>query len=245
MRREGWALAALATLGTPLGAQAARLQLDVTADTSLPAGGRWPLRVTTAAPSQVTVMLAPLLPDTPPIHLESERVDVARTFWPLRGPADGPVLTGAYRLIVTAEPDSGPPVRSIRVLVVERETPDTQPHPPALDKMSLLPESTRTVSRRPGFLIITGIGLATLAATVTLSEDPAGSPVTIAVPGALALGGLLGFVKGRSSVRALPGNVAHNNELVDADAAARRRIADANARLLAAAPLRVRVVDAP
>lgn len=246
MTRWRGLLAVVRTLALPLAAQSpVALQLDLPVDTSLQSGARWPLRVTTPGPALVTVMIAPLWPDTPPLHLEAQRVAIAHTFWPLRGPADEPLPAGAYRLLVTAEPDAGAPLRAVRVLVVDRVLPDTQAHPPALDKMTFLPESARSVTRRPGFLIVTGIGVATLAATWALSENPASSPVTIAVPGILAAGGILGFVKGRSSVHPVPANVAHNNRLVDDDAAVRRRIAEANARALAAAPLRVRVVDQP
>jgi hypothetical protein len=253
MRRHGAWVLATACVAVPLAAQsgdvAGLLKLDFAIDTSIPGTGRWPLRVDLPGPARVTVTFAPLLPDTPPLNVENQRVTGSHTFWPLRGPGDAPLLAGAYRLIVTAEPDGAgggaPPLRAVRVVVVERVTPDTQVHPPSLDKMKFLPESTSTVSRRPGFLIVTGIGVATLAATWVLADDPTASPVTIVVPGVLAAGGLIGFLKGRPSRHAVPANVAHNNRLVDDDAAARRRIADANARLLAAAALRIRVVDQP
>jgi len=190
-------------------------------------------------------MLAPLHPDAAALHIESQQTSGPRTFWPLQGLVDGEASAGAYRLIVTAEEDGAPPATLVRVLVVERIAPDTQPHPPVLDQMAFLPESARTVSRRPGFLIITGIGLATLATTWTLSDNPTSSPVTIVVPGALAIGGIVGFFKGRATTHAVPANVAHNHRLVDDDAAARRRIASANAGIRAGAPLRVRVVDQP
>jgi len=98
--------------------------------------------------------------------------------------------------------------------------------------------------RRPGYLLIAGIGAASLAMAVTFDEG-AVSPITIAIPSALALGGLIGFLRGRTVTEVVPENAAHNRQLVNADIAARQAIAGANARALAGATLRIRVVDQP
>jgi hypothetical protein len=221
-----------------------RVSLRVVLDTLLRPGDRWPVQVETAAPSQVTVMLAPLLPETPALNIESQQGAGLRTFWPLRGQTGTRIVPGAYRLIVNAQDSSGPPTTLVRVLVVERVTPDTEPHPPSLDRMAFLPETTHHTTRKAGFLIVSAIGAAGLATTVTVADRGA-SPVTLLVPGALTVGGLIGFLKGRPAPQLNTANVAHNRRLVDMDAAERRRIAAANAQAVADAAMRVRVVDRP
>jgi len=249
MTPRRWAvLAALAvTASRPATAQSAagRVRLDMPRDTVLRANARWPLRVETRDTALVTVMVAPLHPDAQPFRIESQRVIGAQIFWPLASSSGSALEPGAYRVIVTAANGGERLETVVRIVLVERMAPDTQPHPPVLDQMAFLPESSRTVSRRPGFLIVSGIGVAALATTWSLSDDLAASPVTIVVPSALAIGGLVGFLKGRPSTHALPANVAHNHRLVDDDAAARERIKTANARAMADAPQRVRVVDQP
>ena len=221
-------------------------RLDVSADTSLTPVARWPLRIAAAGTTHVTVMLAPITPDTPPLSVETKLVRGAETFWPLRGRAGAPLDPGPYRLVVvTQDSATGLEQVRVRVLVVERMIADTQAHPPALDRTAFLPESSHAVVRRPGFLLIAGIGVATLATAWSFDEDQAISPVTVAVPGALAVGGLVGFLKGRPVSQPLPANVLHNRRLVDDDLATRRDLAGSNARAVASATWRVRVVDQP
>lgn len=240
-------MAALLTITTPLASQAGDpppVSVHVTLDTLLGPDERWPLRVETPALSQVTVMLAPLLPETPALNIESQQGEGIQTFWPLRGQAGTRIVPGAYRLIVTTQEPGRAPTTVVRVIVVERVTPDTVAHPPSLDRMAFLPETTHSTTRKPGFLIVSAIGAAGLATTMTVSDRGA-SPVTLLVPGALTIGGLVGFLKGRPSTHAVPANVAHNRRLVEDDAEMRRSIAAANARVVADAELRVRVVDRP
>lgn len=221
-------------------------RLDVPADTLLAPAARWPLRITSSGTTQVTVMLAPIAPDTPPLSVETKLVRGVATFWPLRDRPGAPLEPGAYRLmVVTQDSATGLERVRVRVLVVERMAADTQLHPPALDRAAFLPETTHAVVRRPGFLLIAGIGMATLATAWTFEDDQGISPITVAVPGALAVGGVIGFLKGRPVAQPVPANVAHNRRLVDDDLTARQVIAGTNARALADATWRIRVVDQP
>ena len=220
---------------------------DVTlpADTFLTDATHWPLRIQTAGTMLVTVFLAPVAPDTPPLHVESRLVSRDETFWPLHGPSGAPLKAGIYRLHVVAQDSaSGQEASRVRVIAVERSRTDTQPYPPALDRSAFLPESTRVTTRRPGFLLIAGIGVATLATAMTFEEGSV-SPITIVIPSALAVGGLIGFLRGRTVTQVVPENAAHNRQLVTADVAARQAIASANARALAGATLRIRILDRP
>lgn len=227
-------------------AVAQHARIDVPADTLLLPAARWPLRVTSVGTTQVTVMLAPIAPDTPPLSVETRLVRGVETFWPLRDRAGAPLEPGAYRLmVVTQDSATGLERVRVRVLVVERTAADTLVHPPTLDRAAFLPETTRAVARRPGFLLIAGIGVASLATAWTFDGDQSISPITVAVPGALAVGGLIGFLKGRPVAQAVPANVVHNRRLVDDDLTARRAIAGTNARAVAGAAWRVRVVDQP
>jgi hypothetical protein len=243
------ALAALSlSVTAPAAGQApeAAPQIDVPADTQITPATGWPLRVRTAGPTRVTVLLAPVAPDAAPLHLETQVVRDARTFWPLHGANDASLEPGIYRLlVVTQDSASGHRATRVRVLAIERLATDTQAHPPVLDRRTFLPESAYVVSRRPGFLLIAGIGVAALATAWTFEEDRGLSPITLAVPGAMAVGGLVGFLKGRHVPHPAPANAAHNQRLVDDDLAARRAIAGANARALAAATWRIRVLDQP
>lgn len=239
----GWAAAS-----SPLAGQTtvARSPLPLPADTTVSPIGRWPLRVNLAGTTLVTVVLAPVAPDAPPIHFESQLVRSVHTFWPLRGPTGEAIEPGIYRLsVVTQDSASGEEATRVRVLAVDRIAADTQAHPPALDRAMFLPESAFVVTRRPGFLLIAGIGLAALATTWTFQEDEVVSPITVVVPGALAIGGLIGFLKGRGAWRPHPANRAHNRQLIADDLSTRGAIAGANARAVAAATWRIRVIDQP
>ena len=245
-RRGSLAIGCLCA-ATPLAGQVPVVRPDMTlpADTVLTNATHWPLRIQTAGTVLVTVFLAPVTPDTPPLHVESRLVSRDETFWPLHGPNGAPLKAGIYRLVVVAQDSaSGQEASRVRVIAVERARIDTQPHPPALESSAFLPESTRVTTHRPGFLLIAGIGVATLATAMTF-EDGSVSPITIVIPSALAIGGLIGFLRGRTVTEVVPANAAHNRQLVSADVVARQAIASANARAVAAATLRIRVVDHP
>jgi hypothetical protein len=240
-------LAAALRAGVPLAAQAPPAPvLEAPADTSLTPATRWPLRVRTARTTLITVMLAPLAPDAPPLRIESRLVRQVETFWPLQLPGGAALEPGFYRLqIVAQDSASGAEASRVRVLAIEQVAADTQRHPPALDGAAFLPESTVVTQRRPGFLLIAGIGVASLATAWSFQDGDAFSPITIAVPAGLAVGGLVGFLKGRAQTQAVPDNVAHNRRLVDEDVAARQAIVGANARVREAAAARVRILDQP
>jgi hypothetical protein len=237
-----------ACVAAPLAGQspASRIAVTVSTDTSVAQTTHWPVRIRTSGTALVSVMLAPVAPDTPPLHLESRLIHDGETFWPLHGPGGEPLEPGIYRLLVTSQDSaSGEEATRIRVVAVERAAADTQAHPPALDRAAFLPETTSVKTRRPGFLLIAGIGVASLATAWTFQEDEALSPITIAIPAAMAIGGLVGFLRGRTVTEEMPANAAHNRALVDADMAARQAIVSANARARAAATLRIRVLDQP
>lgn len=247
MHRPGWLAFAYLCAATPLAGQLPAVRPDVTlpADTVLTDATHWPLRIQTAGTTLVTVFLAPVAPDRPPLHVESRLVRRDETFWPLHGRDGAPLASGIYRLHVVAQDSAtGQEAGRVRVIAVERAETDTEPHPPALDRSAFLPESTTVTSHRPGFLLIAGIGVASLATAVTFEEGSI-SPITIVIPGALALGGLIGFLRGRTVTEVVPENAAHNRQLVKADIAARQAIASANAQTRAGATLRIRVVDQP
>ena len=215
------------------------------ADTVLPTAAHWPLRVRTTAPTFLSVLLAPVAPDAAPLRAESLIVRADTTFRPLHGPARAPLSPGIYRLEWTSrDAGSGERTVRVRVIAVDKVVADTQPLPPSLDRGAFLPETTWVRSRRPGFLIIAGIGAATVATVFAFEEDKV-SPATIAIPAALTLGGLIAFLRGKTMAEVNTVNVAHNRQLVAADVAARQSIAGANARARAGATVRVRVVDQP
>lgn len=221
-------------------------RIELPADTLLAPAARWPLRVTTEGTTLVTVMLAPIAPDTPPLSVESRLVRGTATFLPLHAAGGAPLEPGVFRLtVVTQDSASGRESARVRVLVVERMAVDTQVHPPALDRTVFLPESTHAVVRRPGFLLIAGIGVASLATAWSFEQDKGISPITVVVPSALAVGGIIGFLKGRPVTHVAPANVVHNRRLVDDDLAARGAIAGTNARTIAGAAARIRVIDQP
>lgn len=230
----------------PLAAQAPQPIIEAPTDTSLTPATKWPLRVRTAGTTLITVMLLPLTPDTPPLRIESRLVRHVDTFWPLQLASGAPIEPGFYRLQVVAQDSaSGAETSRVRVLAIEQVAADTQRHPAALDGAAFLPESTVVTERRPGFLLIAGIGAVSLATAVSFQDGETFSPITIAVPAGLAVGGLVGFLKGRSQMQAVPDNVAHNRRLVDEDVAARQAIMGANARARLAAAARVRILDQP
>ena len=243
---KGLALA-LVCAATRVAAQLPAANTEVThpVDTVLPTAAQWPLRVRTSTPTLVSVLLAPVAPDAAPLRVESLLVQSDTTFLPLQGPARAPLQPGIYRLQWTSQDTlSGERTSRVRVIAVDKSTVDTQPHPPSLDRRAFLPETTWVRTHRPGFLIIAGIGVATLATAWTFEEDEV-SPITIAIPAALAVGGLIGYVRGKTVAELNAENVAHNRRLVADDVAARQAIAGANARARAGTTVRVRVVDQP
>ena len=239
-------LGLLVLAAVPLAAQAPQPVVEAPTDTSLAAATRWPLRVRVPNTMLVTVTLAPIGPDTPPVRIESRLVRHVETFWPLQLPGGATVEPGFYRLQIVAQDSvSGVETSRVRVIAVEQVTADTQSHPPALDRAAFLPETAQVTTRRPGFLLIAGIGVASLATAWTFHDGEAISPITVAVPGALAIGGLIGFLKGRSESHAVPDNVAHNRRVLEADVAARQAILGANERARAIATTRIRILDQP
>jgi hypothetical protein len=219
--------------------------IAVSVDTSLAQAAQWPLRISTSGTTRVTVLLAPVAPDAPPFYREARLVRATETFLPLQGVAGTPLESGIYRLQVVSEDSaSGVEISRVRVLAVERAKVDTQAYPPALDRGSFLPETTWVKTRRPGYLLIAGIGVASLATSWSM-QDESISPITIAVPATLAIGGLVGFVRGKTVAQPMTANTRHNRDLVTADVASRQAVASANARARADASVRIRVVDQP
>jgi hypothetical protein len=192
----------------------------------------------------VTVTLAPLLPEEPPLFTETRRARGPQTFLPLPAAAAVPAapMIGAYRVVVTAEDSGGPADTLVRVLLVQRLAADTQLHPPEIDRDVLLAESLTTARRRPAFLLLTAMGVGAIVASKGWSGEQA-SPTTVVIPGALALGGIVWFFKGKVETQAVPANVAHNQRLRNERATAVRQVAAANERARTAMPFRVRIVD--
>jgi hypothetical protein len=170
--------------------------------------------------------------------------------WSLRG-ADGTLMpSGRYILRVTATDSAGLAAPAFeRVLRVARAAVDTQAHPAPLAASALAPERARVGSRTP--VLIWGSSIAALIVATpmimgnpTLNKGLSGDPTAYAVAGGVAVGSIVGFLRGGGSVP-LADNVKQNQQLRDNDRLQRDAIIRANASARSQAAIRVTVEGAP
>ncbi len=223
--------------------------LDLPADTVVrPGQDRLRLEVRPTARARVAFTLAPI--ETPQVLVwtDTQTVDlVGRSLWDLATPDGGHVPDGRYVLRVTATDaaqDAAAPIE--RILFISRAAVDTAAHPPAFDSSLLLPPTLRIPRSSPSRLVFGGaLGVGALVTPSLLGSGDVGggSGRAVVIGGVVTVAAIVGFLAGHRD-RPLPENVDHNRQLLDGDANQRGVVAAANARLLAAAPIRVLVESA-
>lgn len=223
--------------------------VDLPADTVIrPGQDRLRLDVRPTARARVAFTVAPI--ETPQVLVwaDTQTVDlVGRVLWDLAAPDSAYVADGRYVIHVTATDASGevaPPVE--RILYVARLPVDTAAHPPAFDSTTLMPEALRIPRAAPSRLLLgaaLGMGALLTPSLLGSGDVGGGGGRSVAIGGVVTLAGIVGFLAGHRT-RPLPENVDQNRQLLDRDANQRGVIAAANARLLAAAPIRILVESA-
>jgi len=225
------------------------VRFEVPAETTLAvADGRLPIIPVPSRRARSVVTLA--LADAPGAILwRSDTVAAGRTapvLWPVRA-ADGRLVSpGRYQFAVTAEDSAGEQARVEWVMAVERVAVDSQQVPAPVGAFELRAETTMVRRRAPAGLAL-GLGLG--AAAVLLPQALGRSELNSGLPqdgtamvaaGSAVVAGLLGFTGGRRP-QPVPENIQYNADLRQQR---ENRIAEAlaaNARLVEAAPVRVRL----
>jgi hypothetical protein len=249
-------IAGAPTVQVPVAAREERVVLLLTvivpSDTTVAAAdARLPITLIPNSQSRVVTSIA--LPSAPAVALWADTQSTSsrrRIDWPMRK-ADGSVWAeGSYVLRAHAVDTVGQMTTEERIVRIARVPVDTQAHPAPLAATAFAPES-RPAATRTGPRLATGGALALLVAIAPsmlgspdLNSGVSGDPTSFAVAGGVALGSVIGFVKGRKP-QPLTANIAKNRTLRENDRQQRATIIAANAEARSKAPVRVTTMRAP
>jgi len=220
-----------------------RLAVSASMDTLVSAvDGRF--RLVVRPPRQANVMWRIIAAEGGRVVLaDTQMVEGTREFdWTVGAAGGENIPLGRHTLLVQATDSAGEASPTIEyLLTVSREAVDTALMPAPVPPSLLLPESQR-VER--GWHLVRGIVFGAMAAAVPVyaavefTEEPTFATGGFVVGGALALGGIVGFLKGERQ-RPAPRNIERNRRLLEEDALTRQGIADANRAARSAARIRV------
>jgi hypothetical protein len=217
-----------------------------------PADARVPVIVQPNAVSRtITTIFAVEQPNVPVWADTQTTVGRHRLAWSLRR-TDGTLWPeGRYLLRAQAVDSNGQATPfEERILRISRVPVDTQAYPAMLPASAFAPEML-PAARFTGPKLLVGSAMALLvAATPSMlgsSELNAGlpnDPTSYAIAGGVALGSLIGFVKGRRP-QPIRQNILKNKTLRDSDQKQRDAIGIANAEARGKAPIRIAVERLP
>jgi len=236
----------------PVVAAAAPLtvQMALPEDTILPlTDGRLPILLAPSRTARASVAIAPAGAPSVPVWTDTLASGAAGALgWDLRGRDGALVPPGRYRISATAVDTTGVSAPTVtRVVVIARAPADTQALPPPLPRSAFLPEFA-SVSHRSASGLLVGAGLGAAVALLPsalgrpeLNKGLASDGTAYLVAGSVTVAGVIAFLAGGSERHPLPENAQRNAALREQDAASRAAIVEANARVKANAPLRVRL----
>jgi hypothetical protein len=220
------------------------LRLEAPSDTRVPVQtGR--LQLTARTSHRANVVLSIASGDAVVRHDSQTVAGTAILEWDLRTDDGAVISPGEYVLRINASDSLGEVASAFEaIMTIEPATGDTQPLPPPLDPSAFAPESVTVLSQRQPKALVRGLVLG--AATAFLSSlGPSGKdnpdPKAVAVGGALAVVGIVGFFTEGAVTRPLRDNIQRNRELRERDAQGRATIIHANAQTRLAPPLRIRI----
>lgn len=236
------------TLVAPALPQRFAVAVDLPADTIVsPGTGSLRIDYRPAARARVITTIAPAETPLALVWSDTQTVDNAsRRLWDMRWRDSAFVPDGRYVLRVAASDVARGDSAHVQLyLVLERGVVDTAALPPSLDSAALLPESFR-IARAPANRLLFGALLgagAVLAPSLLGGGDLGGSKGrAIAIGGVVTAAGVIGYFKGHRD-RPLPDNIRQNAETRQRGATERALVQQSNARILNAAPVRIRVED--
>ena len=228
-------------------ARALTLRPEVSSDTLIPLyGGRYHVAVVASARAWVGITIT-AVGDSAPAYRDSQFVAGLVPFeWNLRRADGSPAAPGRYRVRFTAFDASGVVAMPVeRDLDLERQAYDTLPLPPPIRPADLKPETTYVRRRQWTPLLRGGAFAAGAALLAGFGPAPSGASDGRAyvVGGALALGGISGFLSGRRVAQADSAAIEQNRRFREADEGRRSSVERANVLVRQQARVRLRMAS--